>query len=115
MIAIRGLAVAAVLGVAAIAMAPRVGAEPGREKFALEFRYDSTRKPVDNYVAFARQIERACENPGRLGLAMRHHDVACVEDMLDHLIARMARAELADIHATRTGRRDDSSRTLAAR
>ena len=59
MIAIRGLALAAVAGASAIAFAPPVAAGRDSASFMIEARYDATRTALDNYLAFARQIERA--------------------------------------------------------
>jgi len=115
MIAIRGLAALAVLGTTALAVSPRAASEPGRETFTLTFRYDAEKSPLDNYVAFARQAERACAAPGLRPLEQREHDRACVEDLLDRMVAGMGRADLAELHAIRTGRSGDSSRMLAAR
>lgn len=115
MIAIRGLALAAVAGASAIAFAPRTTAEPDRETFTLEIRYDATRPALDNYLAFARQIEKACELSGARGLDIRTREQACARETMDQLVARMGRTELAGIHDLRIGRHADSSRTLAVR
>jgi hypothetical protein len=115
MIAIRGLAVAAVAGVAAIAFSPRGAADPARETFAVGFRYDADKQALDNYLAFARQAERACDAPMLNTKGVRRTDRACVEGLLDGLVTRMGRPQLAEVHAQRTGLRVDSSRMLAAR
>jgi hypothetical protein len=115
MIAIRGLAVAATLGVAAIAFAPRGAADPSRETFAVTFRYDAERSALDNYLAFARQAETACSAADMNTRGVRRIDRACVEGLLDEVVSGMTRTQLADLHAAKTGRRADSSRTLAAR
>jgi hypothetical protein len=115
MVAIKGLAVVAVAGVAVIALAPRVAAEPGRENFQIEVRYDTARSALDNYLAFARLIERTCEAHGVRGLDARRRERACVRETLDRLVSGMDRAELAEVHDSRIGRRADSSRTLAVR
>lgn len=115
MIAIRGLAVAAIVGAGAIAITPRGSAEPARETFTISFRYDAERPALDNYLAFAREAELACAKPDGGAKAARRTDRECVESVLDQLVTRMGRPQLADVHAARTGRRVDSSRTLAAR
>lgn len=115
MIAIKGLATLAVAGVAAIALAPRGAADPGRETFSLEFRYGAARPAVENYLAFIGQAERACAAPGMRALDLRRHAQACVDDVMDRLVAAMGRRELADLHQLRTGRPDDSSAMLAMR
>lgn len=115
MVAIKGLAVAAIAGAAAIAVAPRSAAEPGREPFTIEARYDASRSALDNYIGFARLIQRACEAHGVRSLEAREQERACVLETLDRLVAGMDRAELAEVHEARIGRRADSSRTLAVR
>lgn len=115
MIAIKGLAVAAVLGAGVLALAPRSIAGPGVETFTLTFTYDAEKSALDNYLGFVRAAERACEADNARALAMRKHERACVGDVIDRLVERMGRPELAAVHADRIGGRDDSSRTLAAR
>jgi hypothetical protein len=115
MIAIRGLAVIAISGCAAIALASQGGADPVRETFSIGFRYDADKPAMDNYLAFARQAERACSMTNGQRLSLRRVDRACVEDLLDKVVVRMDRPQLAEIHDVRTGVRAVSSRTLAAR
>lgn len=115
MIAIRGLALAAVAGASAIALAPRTAAEPGHVSFSVEVRYDTARSALDNYLAFARQIERACEQHGVRGLDAYQRQQACVRDTMDRLVGRMDRADLNEVHELRFGRPADSSRMLAVR
>ena len=115
MIAIRGLALAAVAGASAIAFAPPVAAGRGSASFTLEARYDATRTPLDNYLAFARQIERACKQHGVRGLDGREQEEDCARETMDRLVGRMDRAELNQVHDLRIGRRADSSRMLAVR
>ena len=114
MIAIRGLAVAAFVGCAAIALSPS-HADPAREAFSIGFRYDAGKPALDNYLSFAHQAERACADVSGKRLVSRRADEACVEDLLAKVVSRMARPQLAAIHDARTGVRADSSRTLAAR
>ena len=115
MIAIRGLALAAVAGASAIAFAPRAAAEPGLETFTLNARYDTSRSALDNYLAFARQIERACKQHGVRGLDVREQEEDCARETMDQLVGRMDRAELNQVHDLRIGRPADSSRMLAVR
>lgn len=115
MIAIRGLALAAVAGALAIAFAPRAAAEPGRVSFTLEARYDATRSALDNYLAFARQIERACKQHGVRGLDVREKERDCARETMDRLVGRMDRADLTALNDLRIGRPADSSRMLAVR
>ena len=68
MIAIRGLALAAVAGASAIAFAPPIAAGRGSASFTLEARYDATRTPLDNYIAFARQIRRPADSSRMLAV-----------------------------------------------
>ena len=58
MIAIRGLALAAVAGALAIAFAPRAAAESGHVSFTREERHDATRTALDNDLGFSRDIQR---------------------------------------------------------
>jgi len=115
MIAIKGLAVAAIAGASAIAFAPPVAADRDSASFTLEARYDAARTALDNYLAFARQIERACKQHGVRGLDVRKQELACARETMDRLVGRMDRAELAEIHDLRIGRPADSSRMLAVR
>ncbi len=115
MIAIRGLAVAAIAGCAVIAVTPASRADAARETVSVGFRYDAGKPALDNYLAFVRQAERACTISNGQRLASRWIDRACVEDLLDKAVARMDRPQLAAIHDLRTGNHTDSSRTLAAR
>jgi hypothetical protein len=114
MIAIRGIAAVAILGVAAIAAAPRAASDTAAN-FTLEFRFDTARSALDNYLAFARAAEDACSGQGPRRLDLRQLERACVEDVMERLVAAMGRSDLAAIHAQRLGRPDDSSRTLAVR
>ena len=115
MIAIRGLAAVAISACAAIALTPHSDADPARETFSIGFRYDDGKPAFDNYLAFARQAERACSVTNGQPLPLRRVDRACVAGLLDKVVARMNRPQLADIHDLRTGVRTDSSRSLAAR
>lgn len=115
MIAIKGLAAAAVISTAALAFAPRAASEPQGETFTLTFRYDAAKSALDNYLTFVRQAERACADPSVRDLGQRASDRACAEDLIAQMVVAMGRSDLADIHALRTGRPDDSSRMLAAR
>jgi hypothetical protein len=115
MIAIRGLAFAAVAGALAIAFAPRAAAEPGRVSFTLEARHVATRSAFDNDLGFARRIERACKQHGVRVLDVRKQERACARETMDRLVGRMDRADLAASHDFRIGRPADSSRMLAVR
>jgi len=115
MIAIRGLAALAILGCSAIALAPRSDSDPVPETFSIAFRYDAGKPALDNYLSFARHAERVCSVTSGLRLVLRSVDRACVEDLLDKVVERMDRPQLAAIHDRITGVRIDSSRSLAAR
>lgn len=115
MIAIKGLALAAVLGAGAIAFAPRSIAGPDVETFTVAFTYDAEKSALDNYLGFVRAAERACASGNPRRLDMRKHERACVDDLIGRLVETMGRAELARVHDDRIGGRDDSSRALAAR
>lgn len=115
MFLMRVLAAAAVTGCTAIALAPHGDADPARETFTIGFRYHADKSALDNYLAFANQAARACRIPGGRGIEMGRVDRACAENLLEQVVTRMERPQLASIHETRTGVRADSSRTLAAR
>ena len=115
MIAIRGLAAVAVLGTAALALNPLANAGPDRDSVTVAFTYDAAKAPLDNYLAFTRQAERACAERAVRTLDQRVFDRACAEDLIAQMVVAMGRADLADIHAIRTGRPGDSSRMRAAR
>lgn len=115
MILMRVLAAAAVTGCTAIALAPHSDADPARVTFKIGFHYDADKSALDNYLAFTNQADRACRIPNGRGVDMGRVDRACAEDLLEQVVRRMERPQLASIHETRTGIRADSSRTLAAR
>jgi len=115
MIAIRGLALAAVAGASAIAFAPPVAAGRDSASFMIEARYDATRTALDNYLDFARQIERACRQHGVRGLGVREQERDCARETMDRLVGRMDRADLTALNDLRIGRPADSSRMLAVR
>jgi hypothetical protein len=114
------LAVAAVSLAAALALAPAGFAQPNSaqpkgETFSIEFNYDRNKSALENYAAFLRKAERQCTTNGRRTLAQIQHDRACVEATMDKLVDAMGRTDLALAHFAHTGRRADSSRSLAAR
>ena len=115
MFAIRGCALAAVAGTSAIAFGPPVAAGRDSASFMIEARYDETRTALDNYLAFARQIERACRQHGVRGLEVREQERDCARETMDRLVGRMDRAELTALNDLRIGRPADSSRMLAVR
>jgi hypothetical protein len=115
MIAIRGLALAAVTVALAIAFAPRAAAEPGRVSFTREARHDATRSALDNDLTFARHIERTCKQHGVRGPGVREQESTCARETMDRLVGRMDRADLAAINDLLIGRPADSSRMLAVR
>jgi hypothetical protein len=101
---------AAVMSAAGVA-----AAEAGRESFSLEFRFDPQATPEANYAHFLHRVKRACTNPGPKPLAVAVHENACVDEVMDQMIARMGRADLASVHFDRTGRHIDASRSFAAK
>jgi hypothetical protein len=115
MIAIKGLALAAIAGVSAIALAPRSVAGPDVEHFTIAFTYDAETSALDNYLGFLRLAERACVTGGTRGLDVRKHEQACVEDLIARLVEKMGRTDLAAVHEQRIGGHADSSRAYAAR
>jgi hypothetical protein len=119
MISMKRLAAVAVLGAMAIAapavFAPPAVAGPDRQAFTITFDYDRSASAADNYAAFLREARRACMTGGPRPLAMRAQEEDCVEQTLDNFVRKLGRVDVASVHYTRTGRRIDSSRTLAAR
>lgn len=119
MIAIKRLALATVTGCVAIAASAVLGltasADANRTDFAIAFDYDAGKSAEHNYGAFVREARRVCTTPGKQSLDARRHDLACVDDAVDAFVRKLGRTEIATLHFDRTGRRIDSSRTLAAR
>lgn len=119
MIAIRRLAVATVLGCAAVAgsgqFAPLAAADPNAMSFSIAFNYDAGKSAEVNYGNFLRQARRACEGPGNRPLDARQREAACVDDIVDAFVRKLGRLDIAAIHFDRTGRLIDSSRMFAAR
>ncbi|OYW42314.1 MAG: hypothetical protein B7Z38_05445 [Rhodobacterales bacterium 12-64-8] len=119
MIAIKRLALATVTGCVAIAASAMFGltasADTNRTEFTIAFAYDAGESAEHNYGAFVREARRACTTPGKLSLNARQHDIACIDDAVDAFVRKLGRTEIAAVHFDRTGRRIDSSRTLAAR
>ena len=119
MIAIKRLALATVTGCVAIAASAGLdlsaSADPSRSTFAIAFTYDAGKSAEQNYGAFVREARRVCTTPGKQSLDARRHDLACVDDAVDAFVRKLGRTEIAALHFDRTGRRIDSSRTLAAR
>lgn len=119
MIAIKRLALATVTGCVAIAASAVFGlsasADIHRTEFTIAFEYDAGKSAEHNYSAFVREARRACTTPGKLSLDVRQQDIACIDDAVDAFVRKLGRTEIAALHFDRTGRRIDSSRTLAAR
>ena len=90
-------------------------ADAGREAFSLEFRYNTSATVEANYTRFLHDVRDACTTAAPKPLAVTMDEKACVNDMMDQLIARMGRADLASVHFGRTGRQIDASRSLAAK
>lgn len=85
------------------------------EAFTISFAYNRKASPEANYQTFLRKAERACLTSGVRPLAHSQRDQACVDDLMDKLVARMGRNQLALVHLERTGRSIVDSRTFAAR
>jgi hypothetical protein len=119
MIAIKRLAVAAVLGCAAVAasgqFAPSASAGPDPAMFTIVFDYDGAKSAEHNYGAFLREARRACTSPGVRPIGLRRLEDACIAQAVDAFVQKLGRTDVAAIHFDRTGRRIDSSRILAAR
>lgn len=119
MIAIKRLAIAAFAGCAAIAAAgqwaPVAFASADHADFTIAFDYDASQSAEVNYAAFRRQARLACTTPGTRTIAVRQLENACIDAAVDSFVRKIGRIDIAAIHFDRTGRRIDSSRTLAAR
>jgi hypothetical protein len=110
------------LSTLALAAAGVANAEPGRpsagsQVFTLEFRYDATRSPEANYDAFRRMVERKCVTPGLRPIQTIVRERACVAEVMDRFVQALGRAEIAAVHAARTGRTPaaDPARDFASR
>ena len=103
------------IAAAVMSAAGAAAAESGRESFSLEFRYNTSATVEDNYSRFLHDVREACTTQGARPLAMIVLQRACVQDVMDQLVARMGRADLAAVHVQRTGRQGDASRDFAAK
>ena len=108
------LALASAFLTAAIALAPQSSADATPGKFEIEFRFDQCKAALDTYTAFLRRAQEECNTDGRLRVE-REFERQCVEATMAKFVAAMGRTNLAAIHADSTGRRVDSSHSLAAR
>jgi hypothetical protein len=100
---------------AAMSGAGVAAADPARETFSIEFRYNSAVTVEQNYARFLRDVRDACSTPGPKPIAMIVQEKTCVQDVMDQLVARLGRADLASVHLARTGRQIDASRDFAAK
>ena len=92
------------LSAAAAAHAEPVRPEAGRQLFTLEYRYDPAKSPEANYNAFRHMAERQCVAPGLRPIQTMVQERACVTGIMDRFVETLGRAEVAAIHAARTGR-----------
>jgi hypothetical protein len=108
------LALSAAVFAATIAFAPQssAGSTPG--KFEIGFRFNRSKSALDNYNAFLRRAQEACNTDGRLRLE-RDFEKECIETTMGKFVAALGRTDLAAVHSDFMGRRVDSSRSLAAR
>jgi UrcA family protein len=111
-IAVRSACAIAFAAVGAI-LAPPALAE--RQDFSIVFTYDRDQPVETNYRRFVRQAERACLVSSVGPLLERRRDQACVDDLMDKLVSRMGRYQLALTHLQMTGRSVLDTRSLAAR
>jgi hypothetical protein len=94
--------VAAAVAIATLGAAPAL-ADTGSKFVSAEFRYDADKSAAANYVSFERKAKRACESTSRRPLALSVHEKACTADLMDRMVDRMGRADLAAIHTGRAG------------
>ncbi len=93
---------------------PAAQAEASRETFAATFSIDRSAPANTVYAAVLRQARRACESGGRSALHMAAANRACANDLVDQVIARSGRTDVAILHMDRTGRGLPAPRDLAS-
>jgi hypothetical protein len=110
------------LSTLALVAAGAANAEPGRpsagsQVFTLEFRYDARKSPEANYDTFRRMAERKCVTPGVRPIQTIVREHACIAEVMDRFVQTLGRAEVAAVHAARTGRTPaaDPARDFASR
>lgn len=113
-VTMKVLALSAASLAAAIAFAPQGSASTTPGKFEIEYRFNRAKSAVENYAAFLRLAQDACNTDGRLRTE-RAFEKECVETTMAKFVAAMGRTDLASIHADFIGHSVDSSRSLAAR
>lgn len=98
----------------ALAAAPAAFAEPARGYFTATISFDRAATAEDAYADVLRQARRACHTAGRRSLDTIVADRACTEDLVDRVIARTSRPDIALLHMDRTGREIAAPRDMAA-
>jgi hypothetical protein len=107
----------AALAIAAIgaAHADPARGQAGRQLFTLEFRYEAQKSPEANYDAFRHMAEHTCITPGPRPIQTMVQERACVTEIMDRFVETLGRAEIAAVHAARTGRPAAPARDFASR
>lgn len=94
--------------------APAAVSEPSRQTVSATFTFDRNAPAKEIYSAVLRQARRACETSGRRSLEVLAADLACAGELVDKVIARASRTDLALLHLDRTGREVVAPRDLAS-
>lgn len=89
-------------------------AEAPRETFEATISVDRAAPANTVYAAVLRQARRACEAGGRSALHMAAANRACANDLVDQVLARSGRTDVAMLHMDRTGRGLPAPRDLAS-
>lgn len=98
----------------AAALSPVALARPAPDSFQATISFDRSATAEDAYADVQRQVRRACATRGRRTLEIAAADRACASELMDAVIARASRADLAFLHMDRTGRELAAPRDMAA-
>jgi UrcA family protein len=84
--------------------APSASARPAASVIAVEarFAFDRTAPAEKIYADLSRVVDRMCRTPGPHALIVRKSDQSCVQGAMRDGLAKIGRADLAQLH-TRTG------------
>lgn len=86
-----------VLGaILAISSAPAASAQS--TEFKARFSYDRNAAAPAVYAGLVRDAEKACTTPGVRSVRLQRIDTTCTADLLDKVVARIGRADIAELH-----------------
>jgi hypothetical protein len=88
----------------AMIAAPVAHAQPKSETFNATISFDRDSAAEAAYADVQRQARRACETSGRRTLDVIAADRACAIALIDQVIGKTSRTDLALLHFDRTGR-----------